>query len=579
MYHNSAPDHFDASTIARDAQDNWALKSSNLRKLVRNLQMYYHDELGKTPQNDGFADVTDSISDMARNANPDAIAPLVELICAAAVSCDDRAKYVGWIMNMSESNQVVMKEILQESMERLEEYDGGDEEDSEEFNDSEEYGDDSYVNMQDGGFMSDEEGFEGEAEMNGLFRNAMATIDTAMDTTLGDEQIASPSASSVTILRERDELRAALAGVKRELAAQKSQSATLVEDSEVSHNKLRALAEDLQERLERRETELSTAEEGLLVAKRDLEDAEAKVSDLAEKNSTLADELDIATAKANQLRKAEATVVAYRKKLEGVGVMNQQMTDLEDQSAKYLGQIMELEMETKKVPELQKNLEEVKRDLGRAEKEKVASIENLNNKTAEVSKLKADLSASNNAKKMYEEELVELRSMQNNETGDIDVGPAMAGLSLTSAQSVSEVKEKVMRLEIENNTLKKKLETAETTAQETVSKSESGVRTSADVLKLQEELDKKNADIKKLAAGKVKLEEYTKRTLAKFQEKYLVALQDCKAKLKEKHDKIEQLEARSAAEKSNQKKEEKLLSSTIYELGLTIMQQRLKEGR
>ena len=537
---------------------------------MRNLQVYYHEDLGKTTN---FIELTDSISDIARNANPDAIAPLVELICAAAVSCDERAKFVGWIMDMSEGNQLVMKEILQESMERLEEYEEGEEgDDSEDYDHSEEHGDDSY-GMQDG-FMSDDEGFEGEAEMNGLFRSAMATIDTAMDTTL-DDQIASPSTSSVAILRERDELRATLAGFKRELAAQKSQSATLVEDSEASQNKLRALAEDLQERLERRDNELSTIEEGLLVAKRDLEDAEAKVSDLAEKNSTLADELDIATSKANQLRKAEATVVAYRKKLEGVGVMNQQMTDLEDQSAKYLSQIMELEMETKKVPELQKNLEEVKRSLGRAEKEKSASAESLINKTAEVAKLKADLSASNTAKKMYEEELVELRSIQNNDTGDVDIGTAMAGLSLTSAKSVSEVKEKVMRLEIENNALKKNLETLKSSAQESSEGTREG--TSADVLKLQEELEKKNAEIKKLAAGKVKLEEYTKRTLAKFQEKYLVALQDCKAKLKEKHDKIEQLEARSAAEKSNQKKEEKLLSSTIYELGLTIMQQRLKD--
>jgi len=47
--------------------------------------------------------------------------------------------------------------------------------------------------------------------------------------------------------------------------------------------------------------------------------------------------------------------------------------------------------------------------------------------------------------------------------------------------------------------------------------------------------------------------------------------------LKEKHDKIEALEMRSAAEKTAQKREERLLSSSIYELGLAIMQQRLKE--
>jgi len=47
----------------------------------------------------------------------------------------------------------------------------------------------------------------------------------------------------------------------------------------------------------------------------------------------------------------------------------------------------------------------------------------------------------------------------------------------------------------------------------------------------------------------------------------------------EKHDKIEALEMRSAAEKSNQKKEEKLVSSTVYELGLALMQEKLKNGR
>jgi hypothetical protein len=44
---------------------------------------------------------------------------------------------------------------------------------------------------------------------------------------------------------------------------------------------------------------------------------------------------------------------------------------------------------------------------------------------------------------------------------------------------------------------------------------------------------------------------------------YLVALQECNAKLKEKHDKIEALEMRSASEISNQKKEERILSTTI----------------
>jgi 6-pyruvoyl-tetrahydropterin synthase len=94
---------------------------------------------------------------------------------------------------------------------------------------------------------------------------------------------------------------------------------------------------------------------------------------------------------------------------------------------------------------------------------------------------------------------------------------------------------------------------------------------------LKVELAKKEQENQKISNDKDKLEAYTKRTLAKFQDKYLVALQECKTKLKEKQDKIEILESRSASERTAQKREERLLSSTLYELGLAIMQNKLKE--
>jgi hypothetical protein len=60
---------------------------------------------------------------------------------------------------------------------------------------------------------------------------------------------------------------------------------------------------------------------------------------------------------------------------------------------------------------------------------------------------------------------------------------------------------------------------------------------------------------------------------------YLVALQECTAKSKEKHDTIEALEMCSASEISNQKKEERILPPTIYEPRLTLMRQKLKNGQ
>merc|ERR1712048_1332759 len=89
------------------------------------------------------------------------------------------------------------------------------------------------------------------------------------------------------------------------------------------------------------------------------------------------------------------------------------------------------------------------------------------------------------------------------------------------------------------------------------------------ISQLKEQIKEKEAEKRKICNDKEKLEAYTKKTLSKFQQKYLVALQECKAKLKEKHDKIEALEMRNVSEKSSKKKEERLLSSAIYELGLT----------
>jgi len=583
------PDYFDPSTISRDLGDNWALKSSNLRKLLRNLETYYHDVLHKDAD---FEEMASSISGIARNSEIAPIATFVELITAAAVTCDDRGTYIGWIMNMGDTNQTHMKVVIESSLGQIMDYDGGVDESNDDSDNDDGGGTDD--------FLSDDEGdsFEGGAKMTALFRNTMQNIDAVTnDMDIGSVDAGqSPTAHTAAVLRERDELRVTVEETKRQFAALKSQSARYAEDTESSQRKASALSQDLQERLEMRQDELNDVEEELTKTKRKMVDAEERALDLDERNATLADELDVATAKAAQLRKSEATVIAYRKKLEGVGVMNQQMTDLEDTAAGYLKQIMDLEMETKKVPELQKSLENVKRTLDRVDKLSEEAQDTLKSKNAEVSKLKSDLSASNLAKKNCEEELHDLRiAVEGPDAADIDnLGSGMGDLALSSAQSIPQLREKAMRLEIENKTLTEKLSVAEISNKKAMKKMRDEAVELRDILnnksiegttsdtpenvsQLQDEIKKKTSELKKLATDKDRLETYTKRTLAKFQEKYLVALQECKAKLKEKHDKIETLEKRSAAEKSTQKREEKLLSATIYELGLSIMQQNLKK--
>lgn len=543
-----SPDYFDPTSIGRNLADNWALKQSNLRKLVRHIEEYFHEALDKDAD---FESISAQIPEIAKNADPKGILAIFELVAAAAVTCEEKHVFVSRIMeDMSPESAAEMQSILQDVLGRLTDFDAdGDGEDDDA---------DSLV------FDEDDDGQNGKpkSSSSGLFSSH-------------DESPSKAGANGEQIqelVKERDDLRDALQGARRDLAAHKSQAALAAEDHSSEEQKLRGLAEDLQSRLGKVQDELYANEEDLRKKNRALEEAQTTAADLKEKNATLADELDLSNSKALDLRKAEATVLAYRRKLEGMGAMNQQMLDMEDQSANYLRQIMELENEVKKVPGLQKSVEEIQTKASKLQTLKNEAEDSLKAKDNEIVKLKTNASTAEKAKKMYQDELNDLRARHEGAAPSDDLASPMTGLSLASTQSVSQAKEKTMRLEIENSNLKKEIEKLRADGG-----GGGGKPTNERVASLQKKLTDKGAEVTKLLGDKEKLEAYTKKTLQKFQEKYLVALQDCKAKLKEKHDKIEALEMRGANEKVAQKREERLLSSSIYELGLGIMQGSLKD--
>jgi protein HOOK3 len=340
--------------------------------------------------------------------------------------------------------------------------------------------------------------------------------------------------------------------VKRELGQAKIDA----EDNQKDKEKIRALNQDLQERLAGRDEELSAAEQKISKNKRVLEEAQTEVADLREKSASLADELDVEKSKVLQLRKSEAMVEVYRKKLDNLHSSNHQMGGMEEQTAKYIEQIMTLENENRKIASMQKILEESQSKTKKLESHIAEVDDALKVKDAEIVKLKNEVTNAEKAKNMYQDELNELRA--HNE------GAADAAFAV---KVVSDSNEKTQRLELENSQLRYRMEQMKLSSAADVPTGDQG--------SLQSQLSDKEAELSKLLSDKEKLEAYTKKTLQKFQEKYLVALQECKAKLKEKHDKIEALEMRSANEKVAQKREEKLLSSAIFELGMGMMSNRL----
>jgi protein HOOK3 len=512
------------------------------------MEWYFHEELKRDAD---FEELNASLGNIARSGDLNGIAHLIELVAASAVTCELKGMFVGRIMRMNPVSQVQMKGVIEGGMKRVSVY-----------NDNNDDGDELGMNFdtpQNSNHDSDDDDDDGA-----LFEANHLTDPGTVD---------------------REDLETALLETRRELQQQKSQINEIREDSDKAQAKLRALVEDLQDRLAKRQDELITAEEELRNSTSDLDEAKNKVHDLEEEKAQLDDELDVASAKATQLHKAEATVLAYKKKFESVGMMNQQMTDLEDQAAGYLRQIMDLESEVKKTATLTRQVDSLQRQLASLEKERSESSDSKKNSSAEIGELKSLYSAAEKAKKMYQDELKELREQQD---AHVDV-PEVEGFEDRQAETPvlsAADREKTMRLEIENKQLKEHIAAmsqngeaapAAPPAAAPLEPSEDSVALAAEVAELKNTLAKREAENKKIGSDKDKLEAYTKRTLAKFQDKYLVALQECKAKLKEKQDKIEILESRSATEKTAQKREERLLSSTIYELGLAIMQNRLKE--
>ncbi|KAL9181465.1 hypothetical protein ACHAXT_010270 [Thalassiosira profunda] len=512
-------DHFDPTSIARDLGDNWALKTSNLKKLLRNLEEFYHEELQKDTD---FEAISSHINDIAKGEDLEHVLAFVELIAVAATTCEDKEVFVNRLKEIEPDCLGELQEILQDGYKLVHDLDtdgAGDEDDA-----------DSLV------FGGEENGEVPGSPGNALF----------------------PSHEHSEVMKERDELRQALQDAKRELGQLKSQAAIDLEDNQKDKEKLRALNEDLQERLGKRDEELLAAEQDSSKNKRALEEARTEVVDLREEKRTLADELDVEKSKVLQLRKSEAMVQVYRKKLDALETSGN--PQVEDQTAKYVEQIMTLENETKKIPSLQKNLDESQSQAKKFESRIAEAEDSLQSKDAEIAKLKTDASNAEKAKKMFQQELDELRASQE--------GAADAALAL----NVDNEK----RLEMENAQLKAQMEQLKVSESAMVAPAgdESGK-----VAELEKQLAEKETQVTKLNTDKEKLEAYTKKTLQKFQEKYLVALQDCKAKLKEKHDKIEALEMRNANEKVAQKREEKLISSAMFELGVGIMQTQMGSGR
>ncbi|XP_010568123.1 PREDICTED: protein Hook homolog 2 [Haliaeetus leucocephalus] len=100
--------------IRDDAEDNWRLKVSNLRKVLQSVLEYWQDVLGQAVAEQHVPDVALA----AQHADPEQLGKLVRLVLGCAVSCERREEHIQRIMTLEESVQHVVMTAIQELLDK-----------------------------------------------------------------------------------------------------------------------------------------------------------------------------------------------------------------------------------------------------------------------------------------------------------------------------------------------------------------------------------------------------------------------------------------------------------------------------
>lgn len=333
-----SPSHFDVKQLIttnsnKELQENWVLKKSNLRKVLRDLEIFYTEEESLSSSIDmEFVDIGELLNMVDINSIAKEMGEVAEeqlfTLCGyavlAAVHCKNREIFVSRIMQMSSEKQVIMKDIIEDTMTLL--------------NINSDVNNDSSITRSNG--------VSHDADHIDPLRTSLRDISIQISSSgLDISQLKSVMDDSQRSFDDEED-------ESGETSIISSGSSSL-EDSDFCN-------EDMKNQLISVEINLSKKESELIATQDLYQKTQVKLNDtlkaLAEKNRLLEDEIAVSQAQAQKLLKYEAMIFAFKEKIESVGTMNDQMHVLEDRSTALLEQMMQLKESAERVPGLEKKI-------------------------------------------------------------------------------------------------------------------------------------------------------------------------------------------------------------------------------
>ncbi|XP_017272286.1 protein Hook homolog 2 isoform X2 [Kryptolebias marmoratus] len=433
VLHRIDPSWFNETWLGRikeESEDNWRLKVSNLKKILKSMLEYYHDVLGHQVSDEFLPDVN-LIGEMG---DVPELGKLVQLVLGCAVSCEKKQEQIQQIMTLEESVQHVVMTAIQELLTK---------EPSSELGSSETYGDFDYQSRK--YYFLSEEADENED----LSRRCR---DLEHQLSLGAEEKSSLQAE-VCALKERlsrcDSLDASTTAITgKKLLLLQSQMEQLQEEN----YRLENSRDDMRVRAELLEREVA-----------DLQHSNEELTSLAHEAQALKDEMDILRHSSDRVNQLEALVDTYKRKVEDLGDLRRQVRLLEERNTVYMQRTCELEEELRRANAVRNQLDTYKRQAHELHTKHSAEAMNAEKWQFEYKNLydKYDALLKEKERLMTERDTLreandELRcaQIQQGSLSGTDLGDSGVAVGNLAAEIMpTELKETVVRLQSENKML------------------------------------------------------------------------------------------------------------------------------
>ncbi|XP_027508776.1 protein Hook homolog 3 isoform X4 [Myiozetetes cayanensis] len=392
------PAYFDENWLNRiktEVGDNWRLKVSNLKKILKGILDYNHEILGQQINDFTLPDV----NLIGEHADAAELGRMLQLILGCAVNCEQKQEYIQTIMMMEESVQHVVMTAIQELMSKESPVS---------------VGNDAYVDLDRQLKKTTEELNEALATKEEI---AQRCHELDMQVAALQEEKSSLLAEN-QILMERLNQSDSIEDPNSPAGRRHLQLQTQLEQLQEETFRLEAAKDDYRIRCEELEKEIA-----------ELRQQTEELTTLAEEAQSLKDEIDVLRHSSDKVAKLESQVESYKKKLEDLGDLRRQVKLLEEKNTMYMQNTVSLEEELRKANAARSQLETYKRQRLRTERDSL------------------------------KETIEELRCVQAQEgqlttTGLMPLGRQEPSDSLAAEIITPEIKEKLIRLQHENKMLK-----------------------------------------------------------------------------------------------------------------------------